>query len=77
MAAASELLFTLGVWAVAVAFAAAPIVGQNFGARQADRVRQSLFDILGQRCDGLAVLDLYAGTGALALEAISRGAEAM
>jgi 16S rRNA (guanine(966)-N(2))-methyltransferase RsmD len=40
----------------------------------ADRVRQSLFDWLGQRCDGLAVLDLYSGTGALALEAISRGA---
>ena len=40
----------------------------------ADRVRQSLFDLLGQRCDGLAVLDLYAGTGALALEALSRGA---
>jgi 16S rRNA (guanine966-N2)-methyltransferase len=39
-----------------------------------DRVRQSLFDLLGQRCDGLSVLDLYAGTGALALEAISRGA---
>jgi 16S rRNA (guanine966-N2)-methyltransferase len=41
----------------------------------ADRVRQSLFDVLGQRCDGLSVLDLYAGTGALALEALSRGAE--
>jgi 16S rRNA (guanine966-N2)-methyltransferase len=40
----------------------------------ADRVRQSLFDLLGQRCDGLRVLDLYAGTGALSLEAISRGA---
>jgi len=40
----------------------------------ADRVRQSLFDLLGQRMDGLAVLDLYAGTGALALEAVSRGA---
>ena len=40
----------------------------------ADRVRQSLFDALGQRMDGLAVLDLYAGTGALALEAVSRGA---
>ena len=39
-----------------------------------DRVRQSLFDLLGQRMDGLVVLDLYAGTGALALEAISRGA---
>ncbi len=39
-----------------------------------DRVRQSLFDLLGQRCDGLAVLDLYAGTGALSFEALSRGA---
>lgn len=40
----------------------------------ADRVRQSLFDLLGQRMDGLTVLDLYAGTGALGLEALSRGA---
>jgi 16S rRNA (guanine966-N2)-methyltransferase len=40
----------------------------------ADRVRQSLFDLLGQRMDGLAVLDLFAGTGALGLEAVSRGA---
>jgi 16S rRNA (guanine(966)-N(2))-methyltransferase RsmD len=40
----------------------------------ADRVRQSLFDLLGQRMDGLRVLDLYAGTGAMALEAVSRGA---
>jgi 16S rRNA (guanine966-N2)-methyltransferase len=39
-----------------------------------DRVRQSLFDLLGQRMDGLHVLDLYAGTGAMALEALSRGA---
>jgi len=39
-----------------------------------DRVRQSLFDVLGQRCDGLRVLDLFAGSGALGLEALSRGA---
>jgi 16S rRNA (guanine(966)-N(2))-methyltransferase RsmD len=40
-----------------------------------DRVRESLFNVLGQWMDGLSVLDLYAGTGALALEALSRGAE--
>jgi len=39
-----------------------------------DRVREALFDILGQRLDGFRVLDLYAGTGALGLEALSRGA---
>ncbi len=38
------------------------------------RVREALFNILGQRLDGLAVLDLFAGTGALGLEALSRGA---
>ncbi len=40
----------------------------------ADRVRQTLFNVLGQWCDGLEVLDLFSGTGALALEALSRGA---
>ncbi len=41
-----------------------------------DRVRESLFNILTVRRDmtGLAVLDLYAGSGALGLEALSRGA---
>jgi 16S rRNA (guanine966-N2)-methyltransferase len=41
-----------------------------------DRVRESLFGILTARLDltGLAVLDLYAGSGALGLEALSRGA---
>ncbi len=41
----------------------------------ADRVRETVFNVLGQRCDGLTVLDLFAGTGALGLEAVSRGAE--
>ena len=41
----------------------------------ADRGRETLFNVLGQRCDDLDVLDLYAGTGALALEAVSRGAK--
>jgi len=40
----------------------------------ADRVRESVFNILGQWLDGQRVLDLYAGTGALGLEAVSRGA---
>lgn len=39
-----------------------------------DRVRQAIFDVLGQSLPGERVLDLYAGTGALGLEAISRGA---
>ena len=44
----------------------------------ADRVRESVFNILASRLgpnfDGLRVLDLFAGTGALGLEALSRGA---
>ncbi len=41
-----------------------------------DRVRESLFNVLGHQIDfeGLRVLDLFAGTGALGLEALSRGA---
>ncbi|MGH7408244.1 MAG: 16S rRNA (guanine(966)-N(2))-methyltransferase RsmD [Candidatus Methylomirabilales bacterium] len=37
-------------------------------------LREALFDILGARVLDAEVLDLYAGTGALALEALSRGA---
>ena len=40
----------------------------------ADRVRETLFNILGQWLEGQRVLDLYAGTGALGLESLSRGA---
>ena len=39
-----------------------------------DRVREALFAILGERVPGARVLDLFAGTGALAIEALSRGA---
>lgn len=39
-----------------------------------DRVRETLFNWLGQRLDGLACLDLFAGSGALGFEASSRGA---
>ncbi len=40
-----------------------------------DRTREALFNILAAEIAGSAVLDLYAGTGALGLEALSRGAE--
>lgn len=39
-----------------------------------DRVKQALFDWLGQRLDGLHVVDCCAGSGAFAFEALSRGA---
>jgi 16S rRNA (guanine966-N2)-methyltransferase len=39
-----------------------------------DRVRETLFNWLGQDLDGWRCLDLYAGTGALGFEAASRGA---
>ncbi|MGH2883441.1 MAG: RsmD family RNA methyltransferase, partial [Solirubrobacteraceae bacterium] len=39
-----------------------------------DRVREALFSILGGSVDGARVLDLFAGSGALAIEALSRGA---
>lgn len=38
------------------------------------RVKESLFSILMHRIDGSAVLDLFAGTGAIGFEAASRGA---
>jgi len=40
-----------------------------------DRVREATFSALGERVLGARVLDLYCGTGALAIEALSRGAE--
>ena len=39
-----------------------------------DRVREALFASLGERVAGARVLDLFAGTGALGIEALSRGA---
>src|SRR5689334_15794602 len=39
-----------------------------------DRVRETLFNWLGQRLDGLRCIDLFAGSGALGFEALSRGA---
>ncbi len=39
------------------------------------KVREAIFDILGDAVIGARVLDLFAGTGALGIEALSRGAE--
>src|ERR1700749_999719 len=39
-----------------------------------ERVREAVFSTLGERVEGARVLDLYCGTGALAIEALSRGA---
>jgi 16S rRNA (guanine966-N2)-methyltransferase len=39
-----------------------------------DKVREALFSILGPRVAGARFLDLYAGTGAVGIEAFSRGA---
>ena len=39
-----------------------------------DKLRETLFNILASRMEGARVLDVFAGTGAIALEALSRGA---
>jgi 16S rRNA (guanine(966)-N(2))-methyltransferase RsmD len=39
-----------------------------------DRLRETLFNVLAARIGGAAVLDLYAGSGAVGMEALSRGA---
>ena len=39
-----------------------------------DRVKESLFDIIGADIEGAAMLDLFAGTGGVGIEALSRGA---
>jgi len=41
----------------------------------ADRVRESLFNIIATRISGARFLDAFAGTGAVGIEALSRGAE--
>lgn len=64
------------------------IVAGNYGGRTlktlagrttrptTDKIRGAIFNMLGQRLEGGRVLDLYAGSGALAIEAVSRGADA-
>jgi 16S rRNA (guanine966-N2)-methyltransferase len=62
------------------------IVGGHFGSRRllpvreiklrptSDRLRETLFDVLGGRVAGSLFIDAYAGTGAVGIEAMSRGA---
>jgi 16S rRNA (guanine(966)-N(2))-methyltransferase RsmD len=40
-----------------------------------DRVKEALFNILGPELEGARVLDLFAGTGSVGIEALSRGAD--
>ncbi len=42
-----------------------------------DRVRESVFSIIGSRIEGARVLDLFAGTGSLGIESLSRGARSV
>src|SRR5664280_2258623 len=52
------------------------IAPRGMGTRPtSDRLRETLFNILAPRVAGCRFADLYAGTGAVGIEAISRGAE--
>ena len=51
-----------------------PVAGVRGLRPTPDRVRETLFNWLGQDLDGLDCLDLFAGTGVLGFEAASRGA---
>jgi 16S rRNA (guanine966-N2)-methyltransferase len=42
-----------------------------------DRLRETLFNVIAPRLEGAAFLDLYAGSGAVGLEALSRGARSV
>lgn len=62
------------------------IIAGRFGSRRltapageatrptSDRLRETLFNVLAPRIEGSAFLDLYAGSGAVGIEALSRGA---
>lgn len=52
--------------------------GQGLSIRPtSDRAREALFSIIGSHVEQAAVLDLFAGTGAMGLEAFSRGARSV
>ena len=48
--------------------------GADFTRPMKDNIRENLFNIIGPSIRGMKCIDLFAGTGALALESISRGA---
>ena len=48
--------------------------GDQFTRPMKDKVRESLFNIIGPRIKGSRSIDFFAGTGAVAFEALSRGA---
>ncbi|MEK6692475.1 MAG: 16S rRNA (guanine(966)-N(2))-methyltransferase RsmD [Nitrospirota bacterium] len=50
--------------------------GSKAGIRPtSEKVKEALFDIIGEKVKGAIFLDLYAGTGAIGIEALSRGGE--
>ena len=75
-----------GSWAVPGAAERMRVVAGAYGGRRlvapdgsatrptSDRVREALFSVLGASVQGARVLDLFAGSGALGIEALSRGA---
>ena len=42
-----------------------------------DRIRQAIFNVIGPAIEGMRILDLFAGSGAFGLDALSRGAAAV
>lgn len=50
------------------------VPGLDLTRPTSDRVKESLFNILAAELEGAVVLDLFSGTGALGIEALSRGA---
>ena len=54
-----------------------PKSSQHFLRPTCDRVREALFNIIGEKVRGAVALDLFAGTGAWGIEALSRGAVAV
>jgi len=61
---------------IAGAFKGRALAGPRWAGLRptSDRLRETLFNIVGERVRGARVLDVYAGTGALGIEALSRGA---